>query len=153
MFRVTGVQEVDAVLKGLPLQVTDRVLQAAFADSANRTLVPSAKSLAPKGETHNLVDSIGVTKEPARTLTSRAVGQVQAGPRRKGKYKGYHAHMIEYGTTVRETKSGANRGLVTPEPFMQPAFEQTKLAMEVGINNSIGKKLLAFMRRTIKNAR
>ncbi|HYF69088.1 MAG TPA: hypothetical protein VD884_13185 [Ohtaekwangia sp.] len=150
--RVTGAKEIDAVLKGLPLQVSDRVLQAAFSDAANRTLVPAAKSLAPKGETLNLTESIGVTKEPARTLVNRAVGQIQVGPRRKGKYKGFHGHWFEYGTTVRETKSGANRGNITPDPFMEPAFNQTKLPMEGQINTSIGRKLIAFMRRTIKKA-
>jgi HK97 gp10 family phage protein len=151
--RVTGVQEIDAVLRGLPLQVSDKVLQASFADAANRSLVPAAKALAPKGITHNLVESIGVTKEPAKTLVNRAVGQIQAGPRRKGKYKGHHAHWNEFGTKQRETKSGANRGVMIPHPFMEPAFNQSKGQLEAQINNSIGRKLYAFMRRTIKNAR
>jgi hypothetical protein len=150
--RVTGAKEIDNVLRGLPLQVSDKILQASFADAANKTLVPAAKSLAPKGKTLNLTESIGVTKEPAKTLVNRAVGQIQVGPRRKGKYKGFVGHIIEYGTTIRETKSGANRGNVTPDPFMEPAFNHTKGPLEGNINNSIGRKLLAFVKRTIKNA-
>lgn len=149
--RVTGAKEVDNVLRGLPSQVTDKILQNSFADAA-KPLVQSAKSLAPKGETLNLSNSIGVTKEPAKTLVNRAVGQIQVGPQRKGKYKGYAGHLIEFGTTVRETKSGANRGNVTPDPFMEPAFNQTKGQVENRINDSIGSKLSAFMKRTIKNA-
>lgn len=149
--RVTGAKEIDNVLRGLPLQVTDKVLQNSFADAA-KPLVQAAKSLAPKGETLNLSNSIGVTKEPAKTLVNRAVGQIQVGPQRKGKYKGYAGHLIEFGTTVRETKSGANRGNVTPDPFMEPAFNQTKGQVENRINDSIGRKLSAFMKRTIKNA-
>lgn len=149
--RVTGAKEVDNVLRGLPLQLTDKILQNSFADAA-KPLVQSAKSLAPKGETLNLSNSIGVTKEPAKTLVNRAVGQIQAGPQRKGKYKGYTGHLIEFGTTVRETKSGANRGNVTPNPFMEPAFNQTKGQVESRTNDSIGRKLSAFMKRTIKNA-
>lgn len=149
--RLTGVKEIDSVLKGLPLQVTDRVLQNAFSDAA-KPLVQTAQSIAPK-DTGTLAESIGVTKEPAKTLVNRAVGQIQVGPRRKGKYKGYHGHLIEFGTTIRETKSGANRGNVKPDPFMEPAFNQTSGQVENRINNSIGKKLLGFMKRTIKNAR
>jgi HK97 gp10 family phage protein len=152
MIRLTGAKEIDDVLRGLPLQVTDKVLQNSFADAA-KPLVDAARSLAPEGETGNLKESIGVTKEPAKTLVNRAVGQIQVGPRRKGKYKGFAGHLLEFGTTVRETKSGANRGNVTPDPFMEPAFNQTSLQVENRINNSIGRKLSAFMRRTIKNAR
>lgn len=149
--RATGAKEIDNVLRGLPLQVTDKVLQNSFADAA-KPLVQAAKSLAPKGKTLNLTNSIGVTKEPAKTLVNRAVGQIQVGPQRKGKYKGYAGHLMEFGTTIRETKSGANRGNVTPNPFMDPAFNQTKGQVESRINDSIGRKLSAFMKRTIKNA-
>lgn len=149
--RVTGVKEIDQVLGGLPLQVTDKVLQNSFSDAA-KPLVQAAQSLAPKGKTHNLVDSIGVTKEPAKTLVNRAVGQIQVGPRRKGKYKGFAGHLMEFGTTVRETKKGANRGNVTPHKFMEPAFNQTSGQVETRINESIGRKLSAFMKRIIKNA-
>jgi len=152
MIRLTGAKEIDDVLRGLPLQVSDKVLQNSFADAA-KPLVDAARSLAPEGETGNLKESIGVIKEPAKTLVNRAVGQIQVGPRRTGKYKGFAGHLLEFGTTVRETKSGANRGNVTPDPFMEPAFNQTSLQVENRINNSIGRKLSAFMRRTIKNAR
>lgn len=148
--RVTGAKEIDNVLRGLPLQVTDKVLQNSFSDAA-KPLVQAAQSLAPKDK-GTLAESIGVTKEPAKTLVNRAVGQIQVGPRRKGKYKGFAGHLIEFGTTVRETKSGSNRGNVTPDPFMEPAFNQTKGQVENRINDSIGRKLSAFMKRTIKNA-
>lgn len=32
----------------------------------------------------------------------------------KGKQGGYHAHLLEFGTKKRKTKSGANRGYVRP---------------------------------------
>lgn len=149
--RLTGAKEIDQVLAGLPLQVTDKVLQNSFSDAA-KPLVQAAQSLAPKGKTGNLSESIGVTKEPAKTLVNRAVGQIQVGPRRKGKYKGFAGHLNEFGTTVRETKSGANRGRMTAKPFMEPAFNQTQGALESRINDSIGRKLSAFMKRIIKNA-
>ncbi|PED63974.1 HK97 gp10 family phage protein [Priestia megaterium] len=37
------------------------------------------------------------------------------------KPKGSHRHLVEYGTRQRRTRSGANRGSMKAEPFMQPA--------------------------------
>jgi HK97 gp10 family phage protein len=37
-----------------------------------------------------------------------------------------YAHLMEGGTQKRETKSGANRGSVTPRKFMQPSLDATK---------------------------
>jgi hypothetical protein len=58
---VTGLKEVDAVLKGLPLQFQDRVLKAAHADAA-KPLISAAQGLAPVGKTGNLRRSIGVER-------------------------------------------------------------------------------------------
>lgn len=151
MIRLTGAKEIDQVLRGLPLQLTDKVLQNSFSDAA-KPLVQAAQSLAPKGVTNNLTESIGVEKEPAKTLVNRAVGQIQVGPRRKGKYKGYIGQIKEFGTGVRETKSGANRGVDIGKKFMEPAFNQTSGQVEIRINDSIGRKLSAFMKRIIKNS-
>lgn len=37
------------------------------------------------------------------------------------KPKGSHRHLVEYGTGMRQTKSGANRGRNSVQPFMEPA--------------------------------
>lgn len=157
MIRVTGWEDIDKVLKGLPLQVNDRILQAANAAAA-KPLVAREKALAPEGPTGNLVDSIGVQKGSAGTLRSgsRELGAIVVGPRR-GKYKGFAAHLVEYGTVDRELKgtgkykAGTNRGKITGKPFAQPAWEQTKTLVEKSINDELGKKLYSFMKRTIKN--
>jgi hypothetical protein len=73
------------------------------------------------------------------------VGLVQYGPRKRGGYKGFHGHLIEYGKTNRDgTKT-------EPDPFMEPSFNQTKGQIEKNIADSLGKKLSGFMKRTIKN--
>lgn len=146
----TGVKEIDQVLRGLPLQLTEKVLQNSFADAA-KPMVEAIKSYTPTGETDNLIDSIGITKE--RSLSSsRAVGEIQLGPRRKGRYKGHIGQIINFGTGPRETKSGANRGSVPANPFMEKGYNQTKDPVLGRINTSIGGKLIAFMKRTIKNS-
>lgn len=144
--RLTGHKEIDQVLKGLPLQMNHRVLQAAHAKAVKPT-VESAKLLAPEGPTGNLVDSIGVVKTSIRN--SSELGQIQAGPRR-GRYKGNAAHLVEYGTKARYNKRGAYRGVMKPKKFMAPAWERTKGQVLSSINSELGRSLNAFMRRTIK---
>lgn len=139
---LTGVKEIDAVLKGMPLQLQDRVLKNAHADAA-KALVDTAQSIVPVGETGNLEKSIGVERVSIKKVD--AIGVVQVGPRRKGGYKGFHGHLIEFGKTNRDGTKTA------PEPFMQPAFNQTKDVVERRIAESLGRKLYQFMKRTIKN--
>lgn len=144
---VTGIAEIDKVLKGMPAQLSHTVLGQAHVAAA-KPLIERAKLLAPEGPTGNLVDSIGAEKESF--ARAGQLGQVQAGPRRSGRHKGHVAHLVEYGTTVRSNKRGANRGVMRKKKFMEPAFMQTKDAVEKGIAENIGKKLYNFMNKTIK---
>ncbi len=144
---VTGAKEIDAVLKGMPLELNHKVLGQAHADAA-KPLVDRAKLLAPEGENGLLVDSIGTEKEPLKTANQ--VGQVNVGPRRGRKFKGQAGHLVEYGTRARYNKKGAYRGIMSRRPFMKPAFEVTKKEVENRIADSIGRKLNAFMKRTLR---
>ena len=145
--RLVGVKEIDAVFNGLPHQLQDKVLQDAHAQALKIT-VNKAKLLAPEGPTGNLVDSIGIVKSGKRNKAE--LGLVAAGPRRRGKAKGYHAHMVEYGTRRRHTKKGANRGVMPANPFMEPAWRQTKSEVLQSISVNLARKLNNFMRRTIR---
>lgn len=144
---VSGVKEIDAVLYGLPRQLTHKVIQAANYD-ASKVLVETAKGLAPEGPTGKLIDSIGAVK-PSFSRANE-LGIIEVGPRR-GRYKGHAAHLVEFGTVKRHNRSGANRGRMTPRPFMEPAWERTKNAVIGMINDKIGIHLWRFMKRTIKN--
>lgn len=142
---VTGIKEIDDLLKGLPQQLTHRVLQAAHAEAA-QPLVNWAQGRAPY-RTGNLERSIGVVKPSIKKANQ--IGLVKVGPRYGAPYNGRHGHLIEYGHNI-VTRSGVKKGKTSPKPFMEPAFNQTKDKVEARIGEAIGKKLLAFMRRTIK---
>jgi HK97 gp10 family phage protein len=150
---ITGVKEIDNVLKNLPDAVSHKVLGAAHAAAA-KPLIIKEQLLAPEGPTGNLVDSIGVLKTSLKK--ANAIGEVIAGPRRGGRYKGYAAHLVEYGTQERELKGrgkyprGTKRGRMRPEPFAKPAFEQTKGEVERRIAEEVGKSLNRTMNRYIK---
>ena len=147
MISVTGLREIDKVLEELPKQMTHAILGAAHVAAA-KPLVEKAKLTAPEGPTGNLVDSIGAVKTSIKRAD--AIGQVFVGPRRKGRYKGYHGHMVEFGTKRRRTKKGANRGVMPAKPFMAPSFNQTKSEVERQIAQQIGKVMVRTMRRHLK---
>lgn len=147
MITVIGVKEIDKVLKELPASLSHSVMGAAHAAAA-KPLVDKAKLLAPEGPTGNLVDSIGVVKTPSKK--ANRVGEVKVGPRRKGGYKGFAGHLVEYGTKKRQTKKGANRGVMKAKPFMQPAFNQTKDIVERSISLEVGRSVLRTMKRHLR---
>lgn len=147
MISVTGVAEIDKVLRELPKQMTHTILGAAHTLAA-KPLVEKAKQLAPVGATHNLVNSIGSTKTNVKRADS--LGEVRVGPRRRGGLKGFHGHFNEFGTKRRRTRKGANRGVMPAQPFMRPAFAQTKLQVEGQIAVQISKVMVRTMRRYLK---
>lgn len=142
---VTGIKEIDNLLKGLPQQLTHRVLQAAHAEAAT-PLINYAQGYSPF-RTGKLERSIGVVKPSIKKANQ--IGLVKVGPRYGAPYNGRHGHLIEYGHEI-VTKSGKRKGRTKAKPFMRPAFNQTKNKVEARIGEAIGKKLLAFMKRTIK---
>ncbi len=137
---VTGLKEIDDVIKGLPSQVQDRVLKTAHADAA-KIGVEAAKALVPV-KSGNLKNSIGI--ERVSMKRTNEVGLVQYGPRRRNGNKGFHGHLIEYGKTNRDGTE------TQPKPFMEPSFIQAKSQIETNIATSLGKKLSGYMQRTIK---
>lgn len=141
--KVTGIKEIDAVFRGLKVEVSHRLLQSANEEAA-KPLVDAAHLLAPVGTTGNLADSIGIEKPSFKRVD--AVGQVNVGPRRGGKYKGHHGHLVEYGKTNRDgSKSKAN-------PFMHRAFDRSIETVKEKFNGIVGKRMLRLMKRTLKNA-
>jgi hypothetical protein len=151
--RLTGAEEVDKVIRGLSVMINDKLLQTAHV-KAVKPLIDRAHYLAPVYETGNLAESIGVvrTKSQLAGSVGQELGLINVGPRRRGGYKGFAGHLVEKGTKERKTKSGASRGKVTSDPFMEPAWEQTKGQVESGVAGFLGNEVYKFMRRTIKKS-
>jgi HK97 gp10 family phage protein len=144
---VTGVKEIDNVLRALPRELTHQVLGAAHLAAA-KPLIEREHLLAPVGETGNLAESIGGVKTPLKKASE--IGEVQVGPRRTRDKRGHHGHLVEKGTKKRRTKSGANRGIMPAQPFAEPAFEQTKHQVEKNIANEVGRVVWRTMKRHLK---
>lgn len=145
----TGVKEIDRTFRNLPKELSHQIMGAAHL-AASKPLVEKEKLLAPEGPDGYLVDSIGAMKTSFKKAD--AVGEVIVGPRRKSPYKGFHGHLVEFGTRQRRNKKGANRGVMPAHPFAEPAFNQTKQVVEENIRVQVGKKLVLRMKKELGSA-
>lgn len=145
--KLTGVAELDKLFNDLPKQLQHRVMAQAHADSA-KPLVETAQSLVRK-KTGKLRQSIGVVKVSQKKTTE--LGAVLVGPRRmRGRLFGYHGHLIEYGHWL--VRGKRNIRFIQEYPFMRPAFQMTKEVIGSNIANSLAKKMVSFMKRTVKSS-
>jgi HK97 gp10 family phage protein len=149
---ITGINEIDQAVKNLPLAFQHSTQQAAHVAAA-KPLVERMKLLAPEGPTGNLVDSVGIVRMNMSRATN--VGEIQVGPRR-GRFKGGHGHLNEFGTKPRRLrgrgkyKAGTERGVMPKHPFVQPAFSQTKGEVEKAIAVNVGKSVVRLIKRYVK---
>jgi HK97 gp10 family phage protein len=129
-FVTYGIKEIEQVLAGLPDKFGQKVVEEVLVKSS-KILVNQIKQNASHSDvTGNLRKSIGIIKSKEAGLTKR----ITIGPRRHGPYKGYHAHLLEYGTVTRRAEKAkvlAGHGIffgkqvegVTAQPFMRPAYD------------------------------
>jgi HK97 gp10 family phage protein len=151
-FKITGHKEIDKVLAQLSPSMNHKLFQKAHTSAAKQT-VDAAKLLAPEGPTGGLIDSIGVEKAPFSKAND--LGEVNIGARR-GRYKGYAAHLVEFGTGKRtldgkgKYRAGTSRGVMPKKPFLEPAWERTKNGVQESITTHLARHVFNFMKRTIK---
>lgn len=128
MIVIKGERELRKSINGLTHVFTDRQAQKVHAKAAE-PLVHEMHKRAPVGLTGNLAESIGTVKSGKNNR--REIGLVETGARRKGGYKGFTAHLNEFGTKVRRVKQrhpifGYDRGKMPAKPFIEPSWESKK---------------------------
>lgn len=140
----TGIKEVREALRALPKALNERVWSDINFDRS-KIIVNRAKLNAPEGPRGDLVDSIGSVR-----LKRKGLGTVWTGPRRRGGKKGFHGHLVEYGTRQRKTKKGANRGIMPKNPFMRRTFNQTAPEVEKALVTSVSRVLTRTYKRYVR---
>lgn len=98
--------------------------------------------------TGNLMESIGNI-----TGRSKEYPNIQVGPRAKGRFKGAHAQLIEFGTKNRTNRYGKNRGKVTANPFMQRAFDSTFPRVKTDFEKQVAKEVERIARQELRPTR
>lgn len=142
MTQVVGMKELIKNIKSLEGFIEQKQLLQDSGRKALRPYVRRARSAAPVGETGNLKRSIGIK-------SAKRSGVVFAGPRR-GKYKGYHAHMLEYGTKLRNTDSGANRGRIVTNGFLRRTYEPMKSTILQTYMRDLPRKLNKYLAKALR---
>jgi hypothetical protein len=117
-----------ARLLALPEKVKTQAIKKAI-NEMNKLLVGEARLRVPidSGALFRLVGSVTRQYKGGRIVlgvVGAEIGQesVTIGGRTMVRKPYKYSHLIEDGTVQRKTKSGVNRGKVTPRPFLQPAF-------------------------------
>lgn len=153
-----GIEELEKVLRQFPDHVK-RVEIRRLLRKAGRPTLNAAKAKAPKGsvqhsrypkasvpgkraskgegkviatyDPQNLSESLGFIN--ARTVQPQVYLGPRSGKKATGGKDGYYGHMIEYG------HKAVNGEMVPAQPFMRPAYEQTKGAAAAEAAKGISK--------------
>jgi HK97 gp10 family phage protein len=132
-FQPQGFDALNEVLAGLPgkfgAQTVDKILR-----KAAQPYLKKAKELSSNQ------DVTGDTTKSLGIIANRKTNSITVGPRRGGQYKGYVAHILEYGAAPHRIAAKAAGGLlsfagtlthevnhpgIAAQPFLRPAFDAT----------------------------
>ena len=132
-FDLEGFAALEEVLAGLGSGFGDQVVDKILRNAAG-PYVKRAKELSSNADvTGDVTKSIGI-------IANRKANSITVGPRRGGGYKGYVAHILEYGAAphvIRAKAAGkhlsfngkayseVNHPGIAAQPFLRPAFDET----------------------------
>lgn len=150
-FRLEGARELDKVLEGLKATTARGVTRRAL-KKALEPVAAAARGMAPQ-DTGKLAANIGIstrlTKRQAREArgaTGRDVQTIYVGPQWPS------AHLVEFGTGPRHHKSGKFVGVMPPQPFMRPAWDQNREQVLARLTDEIRAELDKTLARVAKRA-
>lgn len=105
--RITGIEETNRNILKQNKIIAEHIRKPVL--NYSKEIVKRYREKTPIGKTRNLYKSIAqkmVTRTKGGFFLSGTARSIIA---RKGK-KGFHRHLVAYGTSVRTTKTGENRG-------------------------------------------
>lgn len=127
--RMEGAKELEAGLLELGRSMGVRVIKRALIKAGKPVAEAGAANLRRqiRSKTGLLLEATGAVFVSDKLSKNQRRGKrrVKGGAEvYVGPYRARHAHLIEFGTGPRRTKSGAYRGALRPRPYMRPAWEQ-----------------------------
>jgi HK97 gp10 family phage protein len=133
-FELEGFAELEQVLAGLPGKLGDQTVDKILRKAAQPYLKRAKELSSNQDVTGDTTKSLGI-------IANRKTNSITVGPRRGGQYKGYVAHILEYGAAPHRIAAKAAGGLlsfagtftqevnhpgIAAQPFLRPAFDATK---------------------------
>jgi hypothetical protein len=104
--KVDGLRDLQDALNELPTKINKQAWNSIFSN-ALRTII---RQELVNGVSDDMKKNIKIQMGKGKSNDGRMIIGIDA--------DGYVQRFIEYGTVVRQTKKNANRGLMTPKPFI-----------------------------------
>lgn len=151
--QVEGLQELQSQLKRLPERIKKNELYRILrnvtgpVEEAMRsevTKIELAAHAAGRDTTGNLYDAIGRIRGKSKEYLN-----VQVAPRVKGKYRGYHAHLVNFGTKIRKTRKGYRRGAARENNFAQRAWDRTVNSVKPNFEAQVAKSMERMIKQNL----
>jgi HK97 gp10 family phage protein len=135
---IKGIEEVADLLLTVTPRESRNILRRTTVTIA-RTVRDEVRKRAPVGPTGNLQRSIKSKRNSdERTLISAQVYADRSGGRSG---KGYHSHLVEFGTRPRQKQSGAYSGVGPAQPFINPAADSLRGEIPGMYRDQFGREL------------
>lgn len=120
--------EVYKFFRQMPRKVQKKIVRGMIR-RASKPIIKEAKSRV-HSVSGNLKRSIGYVEQKPKNGVYQGKVLPRVGEINGRLYKGYHAHLVEYGHSVvvggKKGKGGKVIGFVPPKPFLRPAFDNKK---------------------------
>jgi len=150
---IEGFKRLESQLKQLPEKVKRTTLYRILRDVtgpvekavlAEVNKIERDAEAAGRQTTGNLYDAIGKIQGKSKEYVN-----IQVAPRAKGKFRGWHAHLVHFGTKTRKTKKGWSRGAAKENLFMERAFQKTLTQVRPDFENKIAKEIEKLAKQNI----
>lgn len=146
--KISGFKEIDALLESMPRQLAGQGVTAGLR-KALQPVAAAARSYAP--------GSLDTRIRIAPTIKAGQQGQSleKPGPGKRVMYVGAtapHAHLVEFGTGPRYHKSGKYVGIMTPDPFLRPAWDAHKDEVLATLAQAIKEEIAKAIGRRVAKA-
>ena len=143
--KMFGFKEMDALLQAIPRQLAGQGVSSGMR-RALQPVAAAARSYAPG----SLSERIRIA--PTIKAGQQAQSLEKPGRGRKVMYVGAtapHAHLVEFGTGPRYQANGKYVGIMTPDPFLRPAWDANKDEVLANLATAIREEIAkALGRRT-----
>jgi hypothetical protein len=157
-FELEGFADLEKVLAGLPGKLGEQVVNGILRKAATPYL-KRAKELSSNA------DQSGDTTKSIGIVADRKASVIRVGPRRGNGYKGYVAHILEYGAAPHLIKAKAEGGLlhfagtyapqvqhpgIAAQPFLRPAFDETSGQIVQSVKDQVKEILTSEFKSVFK---
>jgi hypothetical protein len=149
-----GVEELDKFFEGMKRADQRRLIINTFRIGSKPLIQAARALLKSKIKTRSdstLQKSIGFVAGRSRGKSVYVSAKV--GARKYGRYRGFHGHLFDAGTTGRQTKQGFSRGRMSASHFFTDALKQTEEQMIASSQDDMLASLDKLIQRNLKKVK